>query len=88
VLTRLRCASTQEHALSLCEFERAADAYGVALSLGPATDIAVACLGNRAAALLRFNRFSEALNDCVAARTLQPEHVKAMFRSGHRLSSN
>ena len=69
----------------LCEFERAADAYGVALSLEPATEIAVACLSNRAAALLRLNRFSEALNDCVAARTFQPEHVKAIFRSGQAL---
>lgn len=69
----------------LCEFERAADAYGVALNLKPATDIAVACLSNRAAALLRLNRFSEALTDCVAVRTLQPEHGKAIFRSGQAL---
>ena len=46
------------------------------------SEMRITVLSNRAAALLKLNRFTEALVDCNAVLTEDPSHRKAMYRSG------
>ncbi|MEQ2268904.1 hypothetical protein XENORESO_018302, partial [Xenotaenia resolanae] len=46
----------------------------------------VKCLNNLAAAQLKLEQFDEALHTSRDVLTLQPNHVKALFRTGKLLS--